>query len=170
MDWIKVKPFGLILSIDFIDLYIFLLFWGNERRQKPNIPHLGELILKFLVQFFSHLSFNFNSLPVQKWPLCMYCTAAGELYSFFIWWLSMLFFPPLLCDQQVFRFFMLFLHCTVSKTIAHFIIMVQFLQCDMYDVWSITKNLNIKPVDFLCWSRILVGFFDFGWFWAGWKS
>ena len=135
IDGSAIKEYTNWDKLSCLSLYIFLSFWGNERRQKPNIPHLGELILKFLVQFFSHLSFNFNSLPVQKWPLCMYCTAAGELYSFFIWWLSMLFFPPLLCDQQVFRFFMLFLHCTVSKTIAHFIIMVQFLQCDMY-VWQ----------------------------------
>ena len=25
-------------------LYIFLSFWGNERRQKPNIPHLKKLL------------------------------------------------------------------------------------------------------------------------------
>ena len=26
-----------------LSFYFFLTFWGNERRQKPNIPHLGQL-------------------------------------------------------------------------------------------------------------------------------
>ena len=31
-------------------LYIFLLFWGIERRQKPNIPHLRQPIEKMEIQ------------------------------------------------------------------------------------------------------------------------
>ena len=99
---------------------------------------LGELILKILVQFFSHLSFNFNSLPVQKWPLCMYCIALQQenfILSLFDDSLCSFFLLCFVISKCSFRFFMLFLHCTVSKTIAHFIIMVQFLQCDMY-VWQ----------------------------------
>ena len=32
-------------KLSYLSLYIFLLFWGNERRQKPNIPHLRHITL-----------------------------------------------------------------------------------------------------------------------------
>ena len=56
-----------------LSLYIFLSFWGNERRQKPNIPHLRCTVS---VQKQHHVSRHFKGNAVRD--LCLYTTHQGK--------------------------------------------------------------------------------------------
>ena len=43
MDGSLPKKYTIWDKLSCLSLYIFLSFWGNERRQKPNIPHHNHL-------------------------------------------------------------------------------------------------------------------------------
>ena len=78
-----------IYKLSCISLYIFLSFWGNERRQKLNIPHHNHLeffdlgghdhlvtIILATIVYHSHLektSWGVNQSSLFKWFLCQNC-------------------------------------------------------------------------------------------------
>ena len=59
IDGSLVKKYTNLDKLSGLSLYIFLPFWGNERRQKPNIPHLnlwpfGSALDSVVVIFFKN--------------------------------------------------------------------------------------------------------------------
>ena len=49
-----------------LSLYIFLSLIGNERREKPNIPHISDIFIHFNLQFIYLLDENKLDFHMNK--------------------------------------------------------------------------------------------------------
>ena len=91
-----------------LSLYIFLLFWGNERRQKPNIPHpssQNEALTRNTSTKFQKLKsagFLFRILlPFLKNSMVIYFLDAGRIMDLLD--LSIRFREPEVLSYYVFK-------------------------------------------------------------------
>ena len=88
----KYTKWGNLVCLSCFNLYIFLSFWGNERRQKPNIPHLRWSELKQAFETWKFKLFRricWSTISQFCWMSEMFCSCCWiMLWNGVVWWLG----------------------------------------------------------------------------------